>query len=439
MKWAGDIVRYIKAVVSVTLVAILLSGCSFRLASSVNDLISPVAPFGDNVEVKTAMDSYAKNGYSLKTPSSGDYTTSYCFFDIDGDDTKEAFAFYEPKDDLGTIDLAVIKKIDGTWKVVKNIKGQGKDIYSISFCDINGDGNDEAFVCWDVISNSTNHVLSVYKFSFKGEKCKVSEIGESISINNYSTVDISGDGIKDLLIFAITSGTSPSAKAQLYSLENDKFLLMGETKLDSHITNYKKLQIEKIDGNTRLYADAVGSDGESMTTELIYWSDTYDTIISPFYSYSTGLSEDTTRNLDICCMDVNEDGLIEIPSNHSMDLPKGIKAVNWKIYKNTILLHSAYSLYSPKDNYTIVIDDDFIDKIKVSYNKNSRKMTVTNKKTNKKVFSVLPVLKAVYSESEYRNYSIILENSGYYYLAEIGTDSEYSVTVDRLKHNIKSC
>lgn len=431
--------KYLKVIVSILLVSVLLSGCSFRLASSVNDLISPVAPFGDNAEVKTAMDNYAENGYSLKTPSSGKYKTSYCFYDIDNDNQKEAFAFYEPKDNLGTIDLAIIKKMNGTWSVIKNIKGEGKDVYSIDFDDINNDGKDEMLICWDVISNSTNHILTVYKCKFSNDKCKISKIGEPLTINNYSIADISGDGVNDLLLFIITSGNSSTAKAQLYTLEYDNFLLMGETKLDAHITTYDKLQTEKTDGITRLYADAIGSDGESMTTELIYWSDTYDTIISPFYSYSTGLSEDTTRRLMLNCMDVNSDGIIDIPSNYNLKLPKYVKAVNWRIFKNTTLIHSAYSLYCTKDNYTILIDDDFINKIDVKYDSKTKQLTVLNKSTKNEVFSVLPVLKAVYEKESFAGYSIILEDSGFYYLGKAGNDTEYKITVDRLKQNIKSC
>ena len=138
-----------------------------------------------------------------------------------------------------------------------------------------------------------------------------------------------------------------------------------------------------------------------MTTELIYWSDTYDTIISPFYSYSTGLSEDTTRRLMLNCMDVNSDGIIDIPSNYSLKLPKYVKAVNWRIFKNTTLIHSAYSLYCTKDNYTILIDDDFINKIDVKYDSKTKQLTVLNKSTKNEVFSVLPVLKAVYEKESF--------------------------------------
>ena len=157
--------KYLKSAICILLVCLMLTGCSFRMASSIDDLISPVSPFGDNADIQKAMDSYAKNGYSLKVPVAGKYNTSYNFYDIDGDGNDEAFAFYEPADKLGSIDMAVIKKIDGIWSVVDNVTGDGKEIYSVDFHDLTGDGKKDILICWDVIKNSTNHQLTVYSYS----------------------------------------------------------------------------------------------------------------------------------------------------------------------------------------------------------------------------------------------------------------------------------
>lgn len=59
--------------------SLVLSGCSFRLASSVDELISPVSPQGDDADVQNALSSFVSGGYSLKTPSAGDFTTAYSF------------------------------------------------------------------------------------------------------------------------------------------------------------------------------------------------------------------------------------------------------------------------------------------------------------------------------------------------------------------------
>ena len=64
-------------------------------------------------------------------------------------------------------------------------------------------------------------------------------------------------------------------------------------------------------------------------------------------------------------------------------------------------------------------------------------MTVSNKKTKNTVFSVMPVLKAVYNEAEYTDYTVILDQSGYYYLARTGNDKSIKISTDELKKLIK--
>ncbi len=414
----------------------MFSGCNFRISSSIDDLISPVSPFGDNADIKKALDNYAKGGYSLKIPRSGKYITSYTFFDIDGDKEEEAIAFYEPSDNLGTTNMSVIKKTDDTWKVIQNIDGDGRDIYSLDFEDISGDGVSELFVCWDVISNSSNHILSVYK---SGKESKLGKIGESITINNFIIADMVNDKTKELLLFELGSASASSAKAELYSLDKNKLELLGETRLDSHVTSYSVLKAENTDGTTRVYADALGSDGESMLTEIVYWWDKYDTIASPYYDYSTGLTKETARSAMVSCLDIDSDGKIDVPTDYDAGkLPEQVRAVDWKVNKNMLLVHTAYSLLVQKDMYVALIPDEMIDKISVSYNLGTHEMSVINKSTKKLIYSVMPVLKATYTADKYPGYRNVEEASGYCYLVKQGNDSEIKLKDKELSKTVKS-
>lgn len=433
--------KYIKVFLCVVLIVALFSGCSFRLASSVNDLISAVAPFGENADVKSALDSFLSNGYSLKNPSSGEYITSYNFYDLDGDEKEEAVAFYEPNDNLGTIRMAIIKEYSGKWEVVSDISGYGDDAYRLDFADLNNDGKDEIIVCWNNISNSNSHLFVVYNLKFEDKKFEVKQINkDEIYLNNYVIVDFNQTGNNDILMFEINSGTKTSAKAELYSLNDNNLRLKGETKLDSRVISYRNINVEKAEGDIRVYADAIGSNGNSIRTEVIYWSNMYDSIVSPFYSYSTGRTSGTSRGCLVNSCDINEDERIEIPTDTTVKgLPKNIKPLNWKIYNKTILVHTNYSLYVKDDNYNVIIPDKYFKNISAAYNKKTREMTVINKKTKTAVFSIMPVLKAVYDEKSYQGYSVILDKSGYYYLAKTSNDKNIKISIDELKQYIKIC
>lgn len=427
--------KRIKIVCCILAVCLLFSGCSFRLASSIDDLISPISPFGENADVQKAMDSYVKSGYSLKTPSQGKYITSYTFIDLDGDNKEEAISFYEPTSNLGTTFMAVLKNVNDSWSVVCNVEGYGKDIYSLDFCDINGDSKNEIIACWDVISNSLSHNLAVYDYSDKDGEVSITPIDEYITVNNYICVDFNADSSEEVLAFVINS--SNSAKAQLYSLSNGKFALKGETRLDSNVTTYTGICTDNVDGNIRVYADAIKSNGSSMVTELIYWSDSYGTIISPFYSYSTGLTQGTTRNAMVTCRDLDGDGEVEIPKDaYIPNLPSQVQAIDWKVYKNTVLINSNYSLFVQNDNYLLIIPDNYFDDIAVGYDEALRSLTVSQLSSGNTMFTITPVLKSLYDESDYKDYEIIMDHSGYYYLAVVGENS--AIDTQQLKDLIKS-
>lgn len=429
--------KYIKSFLCIALVCLLFSGCSFRMSSSIEDLISPVSPIGQNADIQNALNNYLKTDYSLKAPSGGDNISAYNFKDVDNDEVEEAFAFYELNDNIGTINMALIDKVGKKWSVIDTVEIEGSDIYSISFDDINGDATTEIFVCSDAISNTPNHFLNVYKL-VDNDGLKFELLDNSLAVNNYICVDFDGDGVNELLTFTIPSIGS-SAKADLYSFSSGSFELLGTTKLDSHISSYSKLQIENAENDIRVYADAVGSNSTFMLTEVIYWSNTYDTIVSPFYSYNTGLTADTTHNAIITSRDINSDNLIEIPIDYSLyGIPSAVKVVDWKIYKNTTLIHVSYSLLVEKDNYYVNLPSGIIDELSIEYNDDNRELAVNNGESGDNVFSIIPVLKATYNEGDYKDYSVVLDDSGYYYLAKSGNDSEIKISIDDLKSSVKS-
>ncbi|MBR3149725.1 MAG: hypothetical protein IKF64_06100, partial [Eubacterium sp.] len=315
----------------------------------------------------------------------------------------------------------------------------GVEVSSLEFADVNGDKKDDIIVCWDSIANSSNHELAIYEYKAKKSKNKLNCFYSGITVNNYIALDMTGDEVKDLLLFEITSGSVTRAKAELYSFSDDKARLRGETKLDAHISSYEHLQIEEIDGKNRVYADAVKTDGSSMLTELIYWSGSYNTIISPFYSYSSGVTSGTTRSVLVTSRDINGDGRIEIPCDKEIEnLPETVSCTDWRIYKNTTLITTNYSLSPKDDGYLVIIPNKVIDKIGVNYNANEKLMTVISKEDKKEIFSIKVVLKAKYSEEQYEGFTNVFEDKGYCYLAKTGNSEKIKISMDELKKYIKA-
>lgn len=432
--------KFLKPFLLVLALALVLSGCSFRLFSTAEELIYPVSPSGENANVQKALDNFFKDGYTLKTPVGGGYKSSYTFYDIDSDKQDEVVVFCEPSSNPGSINMAVIDKTDTAWNVVCNIEGEGSDIYSVDFRDLNGDKSPEMIILWDTFSNASSHVLSVYNQTKEEDKLSLTPLGKSITMNNYIAVDIEGNGLDELIVFTVDSGDSISANAVVYSYKNERPMALGTTKLDGHISSYKNIISENFEGIVRVYADAVKSNGSQMLTEVIVWSDYYDTIISPFYSYSTGITKDTTRSARLNSQDVDQNGKIEIPLDAGKgEMPVQTEAVDWNYYKESMLFHSCYSIAVEKDNYQMIIPDEYFENIAVSYDPQSSKLTISDDK-ERPIYEVISLLKSYYEENRqlYSDYTEIMSASGYVYLAVTGNDSDIKITSEDLKSMIKS-
>ena len=143
-------------------------------------------------------------------------------------------------------------------------------------------------------------------------------VGEPLSFSKYTSADLNHDGLNELLLFNLPGSDTESASAVVYSMENGRVRRLGQTKLDSNVTAYSSVTVDSSDpDNPVVYADAYKNNGSAMITEIVYWSDYYDTIISPFYDYDTGLTRETFRENTVQCRDIDGDGKVEIPMDVS--------------------------------------------------------------------------------------------------------------------------
>lgn len=425
--------KKVKIFLLAVVICLTFSGCnSFRI-SSIDDLISPVSPSGDDAGILAAVNEYSKGGYSIKIPSTGKYTTSFILHDLNGDGTDEAIAFFERNDNLGEVDMAVLSKSNNSWNVIDNISGEGVDVNSIDFSDLNNDGSEEIIVCWGMISKSATSNLCVYAVE---SDLKLKLMTDSITAGEFISADINSDGTNELLVFTFGS-YSESPKAELYSLKSGGKELIGETKLDSSIISFSKITCGETDEGMSVFADAVRANGASMVTELLYWSDYYDSIISPFYSYSTGKTVETSRDNMITSRDINSDGEIEIPLDKSVDgLPGEVTAQSWVAYESTVLKRRTYSYAVKRDGYLLVFDDDLFEKAHIQYDSETRQLNVTDGKDN--IFSIITVMRANYNSSDYTEFTEIYSDSGMVYLCSVDDNAGIKLSVDDIKSIIRT-
>lgn len=265
-------------------------------------------------------------------------------------------------------------------------------------------------------------------------------ISDSIAAGEFICLDINDDKVNEVIVFNLGSAAE-APTAELYSFVDGDEKLLGETKLDSTIISFENITWGMTDEGVSVYADALKSDGDSMVTEFIYWSDYYDSIVSPFYSYNSGKTTETRRNSIIYCKDIDGDKTIEIPTDKSVkNLPAQITAQNWVVYENTVLLHKCYTYSCKRDAYSLLINDDIFDKVSAKYDNESRTFSLISNESKNECFSIITMIRSAYNsrEADFQGYTEIYSNSGFVYLAKVNDKSDIKFTIDDLKNMIKS-
>ena len=86
-----------------------------------------------------------------------------------------------------------------------------------------------------------------------------------------------------------------------------------------------------------------------------------------------------------------------------------------------------------------MIDDDDFSKVKANYDSESRKLTIINKKNKSNVFEIVTLINSNYSvnDPKYKDYTMIMKNSGFVYLAKVNKSSDIDINIQTLKDMIK--
>ncbi len=358
-------IKKILSIILVVTVILTCSGCSLNFFS-VESLLSPPKQPGKNGEVQEAFNELMKSStLQLKTPSYGEYQTSIILKDLNNDATEEAIVFYSDASSIeSSIRLALMEYKNKKWSVSADVKGAGNGVYDVSFVDLNSDGVDEIFVNWSLLDVKTAKIVSVYEVAEKNNRATLNALANEYS-NAQTFLDFDGDGNEDLvLIYLDDTGTVQKSFLRIFSLNKiGQLIKYGEVSLDSAISSVSSVSYDiaknsKGEKYARLFVDCLKND-RMIFTEFVYWDIKLSTPVRAFKTPSVT----NLRSVGIHCFDIDNDGLLEVPTvaklfgdetnftvsrsndNHTLSL------VKWHHVKGDNKKGSYITLYNSMDNY----------------------------------------------------------------------------------------
>lgn len=294
-----------------------LSGCSLRI-SNVDDLMHPPKLSGESAGIQEAFErSTANKNVKMKTPTTGEYRSSYVLFDIDADDEQEVITFYSNAADETTVYMHVLDFNGTRWESVADIKGKGSEVYKIEFCDMNADGRMEIAVCWSLFESKGNKMLTIYTPQETKDGWSVRELfGEPFVQMVHADLNQDSRDEVLLLLDASENGINQTV-CKLLAMDDDFGIYALSSLKIVPALSILSLQCQQQSAERNLppliYADCIINETTAIT-EIIYWDNMQKRLCAPLSADNVSTAPKTARPATLSCFDIDGDGVLEIPT-----------------------------------------------------------------------------------------------------------------------------
>ena len=303
----------VKTILLFALTALLCCSCSIIDFTSTDSLIRPPKLTGENALIQQTFEKAVGKDVMLVSPVSGDYRSAFVQYDIDRNGTDETLVFYCRTESPDEAHLHLLRFNGEQWYSAGDMTGNGSEVYSVSFYDLDKSAGYEIAVSWTVSDSKRNKTLSLYKFSMAPEE-RIDQLSV-LQIYDYMVCDFDFDGQQELL-YLMDNGADQEQpfKANMIKMDpvEGSFGFMCELQLQLSVNVPVKMSFDIRDGHYRLYIDCMNYDGSYMTEVL--WFDTAELVLKRAQDADGNvISEMTGRNAAVFSEDLNNDRIIEFP------------------------------------------------------------------------------------------------------------------------------
>ncbi|MDR1630744.1 MAG: VCBS repeat-containing protein [Oscillospiraceae bacterium] len=308
--------------------SVFAGGCSWRI-EAVDQLIRAPKLSGEYASLDKAFKDYLKaqnvQNSILKPPLSGEYRSAYVLYDINGNGMNDALIFYAYTNDPNVVRVNILSYDGNKWFPVADYKGDGHNVHSVEFADLNRDGVDEVLISWQ-FSDSGNKNLSIIGCDLNDER---QIIGAQYLLSNEEytqkvVVDLNLDGTNELFTATIVTPEQRSVGKLLNYNQQERKIMPEENgiiDLDVRASAYRPLKTDVVGSGEkkacRIYIDAVVQQSPAtMATEIVVWDSVRTRLLSPTLSAETRtVGNDTLRTAKLEeSRDINSDRQIDIPT-----------------------------------------------------------------------------------------------------------------------------
>lgn len=279
----------------------LMSGCAMRTVDELYCLPKRSAEYQD---LQQAIDE-AMSGLEYSAPLSGENQQTVQLADLDGDGVGEYLLFAKGASD-NPLQILIFSRDEDGVVLRELIESRGSAFDLVEYADIDGLPGLELVVGRQV-SDQVLRSVSVYSFS-QGQSAQLM----TANYTKLVTCDLDNNGLTELM--TITSGASEDdrASAVLYSYDNDQILRSLEVSLSQSADRIKRIMTGNLTGDLPAVYVASAVEENAIITDVFAVKNGKFANVS--LSSEFGTSVQTLRNYYVYADDIDNDGILELPS-----------------------------------------------------------------------------------------------------------------------------
>ena len=284
------------------LTALLFTGCTMR---TVEDMYALPRRSEEYNQFQSVVDS-AMVGLTYSAPISGENQQTVQMADLNGDGVDEYVVFATGTSTNPLQVLIFSQGENGTCRLTEVIESNGLAFEQVEYVEFDDKPGCE-LVIGRQVSDQVLRRVSVYSFSNGG--------AELLLMNSYSkflTCDLNEDGHSELMVLRPGEAETERGMAVLYSSQDGQIERSVETELSVDPSQIRRITTGKLHGGTPAVYVASSADETAIVTDIFALRDNRFANIS--FTSESDTSIQALRNYYVYAEDIDEDGILELPS-----------------------------------------------------------------------------------------------------------------------------
>ena len=283
------------------LVMLTLSGCGMTTVDKMYQLPKRSDTYN---HLQSAIDS-AMTELDYCAPQSGENQQTVQMADLDGDGKDEYLLFAKGVHEK-PLKILVFQEVDGEFVNVDTVSSTGSAFDLVEYVNMDDNAGVELIV-GRKLSDQMLRSVSVYTF-LEGSLTQM----VSANYTKFLTTDLDSDHFGELFILRTGISDTDNGVAELYGVRDGVMERYNEVTMSQPVDKLKRIIVGKLDGGkAAVYvASAVGD--TALITDIYTLQD--EKLKNVTLTNETGTSIQTMRNFYVYADDIDNDGVVELPS-----------------------------------------------------------------------------------------------------------------------------